>query len=201
MNKQQTTKQAIDLRAETKARSVRYARSGLALAELLHTVFHSRTALRGGRDVPLFVAWQYETFHAYAEQELGLHGTTARDFVTMYGTLVVEHSFKEEDLPTSITKLRELTRIVRVDAEHRFEWLKKAKTLSCCDFENAVIEYIEGRVPYRMASVMMTAKDHRTLYRALNAGKEDLGTTRNGETLARVLEQWLAQRRATRKVA
>lgn len=184
-----TDKQAEDLRAKALDQAEAATRTALALAETLFAIKYS-VVKAGGKETPLVQVWGHDDFHEYAEHELGMHGSTAEGYVHVHDVLILGEGLKVADLPKSITKLLQLARIAKKTGQSTKAWLKKAAEMSCCEFQEAVEEELTGRPSHRAWSFYLANKDLKTIERGLKRAKELLGTTHNGETLARIVDEW-----------
>src|SRR6185369_7822196 len=105
--------------------------TSLGVAKALYTVKFG--TLRGST-IPLYEAWGFESFEEYCEDELKTHGGTGKSYVRVYDELCVRRNIPEDDLPLSITALRELARVSRrKTAAESGAWLKKSRELCACD--------------------------------------------------------------------
>lgn len=194
-----TEKQAADLRAKALDQADAATRSALALAETLFEIKYSIVKI-GGKEVALVQAWKWDDFHEYAEHELGLHGSTAENYVHVHDVLILGEGLKPADLPKSITKLMQLARVAKRTGQNTKAWLKKAADMSCCEFQAAVEEVLTGRPTYRTWAFYLANKDLKTIERGLKRAKELLGTTHNGETLARIVDEWSGVAESTNRL-
>jgi len=196
-----TEKQAADLRSKAIEQAEAHTRTALALAETLFAIKFSSVKV-GGREMPLVVFWKHEDFHEYAEHELGMHGSTAENYVHVHDVLILSEGVKKEELPHSITKLIQLARVAKTPGVKLASWLKKAAEMSCCGFQAAVEEELTGKPSHRTWAFYLSNKDIRSIERGIKRAKEILGTKHNGETLAHIVDEWtqVAEKAALRIV-
>lgn len=182
--------------ASTLRENVRTAMKGqtdatVQTAKLLFNVCYG-TVRQGTEDVQLVIAWGHDNFDLFAEDELGMHMTTARGLVYMYEELYMRRDFPAGYYPDSITKLRQLTRVSKkVRNEMQFKtWVGKAKEMSCCDFEMAVEEeFGEGR-KFKRLGFSLKLSHYTTMLRRLRVARESFDVASNGEALNKIVEEW-----------
>lgn len=189
MKQTHTEKEATDLRARAKDQAEALTKSALVLAETLFAIHYS-TVFVGSAEMSLVQAWKFESFHEYAEVELGIHGSTAMKYVSVHDSLILGEGMIRDELPNSITKLIQLTRIARSKGRSVKSWLKRAKEYTCCELENAINEELGERGTFKTKAFYMTSSQVNTLNRYLRQAKDVLGTSTNGETLAKIVKQW-----------
>lgn len=192
-----TEKQAVDLRAEARALAEAHTRSALVLAEKLFEIKYAVVKL-GGKEIPLVEFWKFResdthtAFGEYVEHDLGLHESTAENYVHVHDVLILGEGLKPEQLPSGITKLIQLSRIAKkLPAGQTLKsWLKKGQDFSCCEFHHAVEEAVTGKSTHIAWSFYLSNKDQKDIKRGLARAKEILKTKHNGETLAMIVDEW-----------
>lgn len=188
--KQNTDRQASELRERAKTAAQAHARSALTLAAVLFEVYYGTVRI-GSESVPLVRAWKYDDFHEYAEHELQMHGTTAYGYVAVHDTLILGAGLDPKDLPPSITKLRQLARIAREKGKSITVWIKRAHDMGCCEFQNAVDEHLGlTSITHSRLNFYIKSTQASQIQRNIKRAKESLGTKTNGETLATIVKQW-----------
>jgi hypothetical protein len=184
------------LRKQAKALTEEHAAVALRLADTLYSIFYC-TVRAGDKEINLVQAWGFKSFHDYAEEELGMHGSTGFRYVKIWDRLIVECELKPAELPASITKLVQLSRLPKRDVRG---WLKRAGELSCCALENAVSEHLEGRGAKHHVSIQMSWSDAKRLYAKLRRAKEVFGEETYGRALTKAMEQWAELEAKTHKL-
>lgn len=116
-------------------------RGYIELAEIIHTVW--ATPIDGkGHNACVCVAWGYDTYVQWAEQELGLHKRKIERLkaiwhhlnVTLEGKL--DEDTKKKILDLGWTKVRELIRVV--DANNVDQWVEMAEHLDLNELSAAI---------------------------------------------------------------
>jgi hypothetical protein len=195
-----TEKEAKDKREAIRAAATEHTRVSIHLAKLLFDVYFGHVMV-GKEEVPLTLAWGWEKFDEYAERELGIHKGTAHSLIRVYDELIVHRQFEEKDLPDSITKLKQLAKVSRQNKGGLSEWIKKARDMSCCEFEEAVEhETGGGKVRKKNLSFYVKWAQAKRVMGTIREAKEEFGDTTTGEALSHIIEQWGDLRQKTAKI-
>ena len=195
-----TEKEAKEKREAVRDAATVHTRVSLHLAKLLFDVYFG-SVMVGKDQVSLTLAWGWDKFDEYAERELGIHKGTAHALIRVYDELVVHRQFEEKDLPDSITKLKQLAKISRQNKGSLSEWIKKAREMSCCEFEEAVEhETGGGKVRKKNLSFYVKWAQAKRVMGTIREAKEEFGDATTGEALQHIVEQWGDLRQRTAKI-
>jgi hypothetical protein len=193
-------REAKEKRELARSAATAHTRVSLHLAKLLFEIYFDRVMI-GKDEVQLTLAWGWESFDEYAERELGIHKGTAHSLIRVYDELVVHRQFEEKDLPDSIAKLKQLAKVSRQNKGTLSEWIKKAREMSCCEFEEAVeIETGSGKGKKKNLSFYVKWGHAKRLMGTIREAKEEFGDATTGEALSHIVEQWGDLRQRTAKI-
>lgn len=197
MNKSSNTKsknftleQARNFRITTKSLAVQASNAAVDLARALHRIYYGEVETKGAW-LPCYVIWGFDTFHDYAEHELGMHGWTARRYVRVYEELIDSPNadIKNEHLPNSITKLMLLSRVSRMEPTRLVQYVRDSNRLSCCALEAKINREFTKQITYRSVSFHMRSSSVRTLMVRLRRHMAQTGIKTYGAALVSLVQQ------------
>lgn len=151
-------------------------------------------AVIGGREVPVWQAWGYDSWQAFVGIELGLHFTTAYGYRRIWETFYVKlaGSWDTKNL-LPLTKMRILC-AAKMDKRNVNTWLRKAKTMTCSQLVAAV--YGTEELHTFVASV--TGSELTKLQAVIDEAREAFGNDLpRGEVLVKIAEEWHAMLKNT----
>lgn len=186
-----STTEASALRENVRSAMKTQTEATVRTAELLFDVCYG-TLRQGNEDVQLVIAWGHDNFDVFAEEELGMHMTTARGLVYMYEELFMRRQYPAGYYPDSVTKLRQLVRVSKKSRnEQQFKsWVGKAREMSCCDFEMAVEEEFGEGKRFKRLGFSLKLSHYTTMLRRLRVARESFGVASNGEALSKIVDEW-----------
>lgn len=189
-------------RAQDIARSI--ATNYYALGRILYEL-RTLTAMHNGQEVPIHNLWGFKTRFDWAETELGIHYTTARNTERIYEVFGVQLAGKwdPETQLVSRSKMLALTRIlgdVTPKAEVQ-EWVSLAATVSCCDLDHKIEEKIYGGTRLkRNFAVVFTPKQRELAKKCMDKVFAESDVHTMGDALEVIFNDWLSHHRALNKL-
>jgi len=134
----------------------------MELAEIIHTVW--ATPINGeAHNACVTVAWGYENYKQWAEEELGLHVRKAERLkaiwhhlhVTLEGKL--DRRIRKKIIALGWTKVRELIRVI--DADNAEQWVEVAEHLNYNELCEVIRRALEDQEKQEQAKAVGTADD------------------------------------------
>lgn len=167
-------------------------RSSLEFARALYEVKTGVLEIGKG-EMPLYEAWDFESWEDYVERELEYHKGTADAYVRIHHTFFVKFAgmWTADLMPKSITKLRALSKVVL--ASNINSWFRRASSMTCCELEDVVESSMTGaqrRGRMRTLHVPLSSKELMMVNNAVVRMREETGIVKRGAALAKVCEQW-----------
>lgn len=169
-----------------------HTKTAMELAEVLYNTYYGEVNYAGG-NLQLWEAWGFKSWFDYVENELGIHQNTAAGYRRTYEVFEIKCAGEwDKKSGVSFTKMKALARVVnKVNVN---SWLKKAKTMSCCELEDAVLASIYGKQKSgvtRHFSAFLTDRELIKINSILEVGYQKFpNCERRGEVLTKILEEW-----------
>jgi hypothetical protein len=188
-----TTARADSLRQKAIDAVKKDTRSVLELAAVLWETWVHDVKVNGLM-VPLWTAWDHDSWEQYVEVELGIHMTTASNFRKMhqvYGIDLVDAIDPEAIDGLSATKLRALTKVVTKTNVNR--WFKRAKKMSCCGLDEEIMEELYGTSKVgaiHTLAILCTKREQKRMRNIIQQYQSDNNLARPGAALVAILEEW-----------
>lgn len=134
----------------------------MELAEILHTVW-ATTINNETHNACVTVAWGYEDYVQWGEEELGLHKRKIERLkaiwhhfhITLGGKL--DRQTRKKIIALGWTKVRELIRVI--DADNAEQWVEVAEHLNYDELCEAIRRALESREKHDQARAVGTADD------------------------------------------
>lgn len=150
----------IRKRARTLVKSIN--QGYMELAEILHTVWN--TTINGEpHNACVTVAWGYENYKQWGEEELGLHPRKVERlkaiwhhlYVTLEGKL--DRTIRNKIIDLGWTKVRELIRVI--DANNAEQWVEVAENLNYSELCEVIRRALEDQEKRDQAAAVGTVDD------------------------------------------
>jgi hypothetical protein len=191
-------KAAEELRASALQAVKHQTAASLALAELLWATYYGSVDV-GGKPVPLYEVWGFESWNEYVEDELEWHQSTAMKYVRVHQTFFISLDGewdKKIGLP-SITKLVALASVVKKNNVN--SWLKKAHELTCCELDAEIKKHFFGLGTAKLHnfSAFVTQTELTDINAIIEVARQDFPKVeRRGQIVRLVMEEWYKIRQA-----
>jgi hypothetical protein len=165
----------------------------LEVAEAVYELYYGTVEVGGG-ELPLWSFFGHKSWFDYVETEVGLHVSTAAGYRMVHDVFMIRLKGKwDQEIPLpSFTKLKALVRVV--DPKTVNAWLKRANSISCCQLEEEIAEFLYGKKKagaLRHFTALLTSRQLTTVNAIIEVGRQEFPELDSrGQILTKILEQW-----------
>jgi len=199
MSKDKVTNKRADLLLNNIKQIVQNGvKANLDLCQVLHDSFTTVTQ-KGNEWQFVWEYWGYKTWFDFVEIEIGMHHVAANTCKKVWQVFGVElgGAWNMADM-LPITKMKILAASDKLTKQNVKVWLKKAKSMTCCELEHEIY----GEDAHRTFSVTLSQPEYKMLNKMIEDARKEHGEEKTkGMLLLCMLRPTYAKLHALKKAS